>query len=273
MTDESLDNIFDTFSIEKEEKIPDSILEQAELLKTTLRNRATHCNASNHTYVELRRRLLAHPTARALLPTWINSHRSLDEFWGFMREKFTTYQERREFLRNEFDPLLTAFEGNSAIPSDLGVVEVLATAFDSDHVHLAWERALERRDIDPEGAITAARSLLESTCKHILSELGCDADQEHDLQKLYTRTAAELNLSPSQHTEEAFRRILGGGCTIVNGLATLRNKLSDSHGQGPKAVRPASRHAKLAVNVAGTLAMFLVETFEYVQQSTKEAQL
>ena len=35
-----------------------------------------------------------------------------------------------------------------------------------------WDKARARRQDDPEGAITAARSLLESVCKHILDELG-----------------------------------------------------------------------------------------------------
>jgi len=48
---------------------------------------------------------------------------------------------------------------------------------------------------------------------------------------------------------------------MVNGLGTLRNKLSDSHGRGGKSpVRPSERHANLAVNTAGAIATFLVET-------------
>jgi hypothetical protein len=35
-----------------------------------------------------------------------------------------------------------------------------------------WHKALDRRTDDPDGAITAARTLLETVCKHILDELG-----------------------------------------------------------------------------------------------------
>lgn len=48
---------------------------------------------------------------------------------------------------------------------------------------------------------------------------------------------------------------------LANGIGTLRNRLSDSHGRGGKAVRPSARHASLAVNMAGALATFLVETY------------
>lgn len=48
---------------------------------------------------------------------------------------------------------------------------------------------------------------------------------------------------------------------LVNGIGTLRNRLSDSHGRGgPLPVRPSPRHASLAVNTAGAVATFLVET-------------
>ncbi len=71
----------------------------------------------------------------------------------------------------------------------------------------------------------------------------------------------ELNLSPSQHTEDIFKQILGGCSGIVNGLGSLRNRLGDAHGKGKANIKPAPRHAELAVNLSGTMALFLMETF------------
>ena len=75
-------------------------------------------------------------------------------------------------------------------------------------------------------------------------------------------TAEGLNLAPSQHTEDAFKKILGGAQSVVNGLANLRNRLGDAHGQGKRPVKPLPRHAELAVNMAGSMASFLLATFE-----------
>jgi len=47
----------------------------------------------------------------------------------------------------------------------------------------------------------------------------------------------------------------------VNLLATLRNGLGDAHAPN-RPVRPLPRHATLAVNLAGTMASFLVETWQ-----------
>jgi hypothetical protein len=95
-----------------------------------------------------------------------------------------------------------------------------------------------------------------------LDERGGGYSEKADLPKLYGMTSKELNLAPSQHTEEAFKRILGGVEAVVNGLANLRNRLGDAHGQGKRPVKPLPRHAELAVNMAGSVASFLLATFE-----------
>ena len=49
-----------------------------------------------------------------------------------------------------------------------------------------WEKALGRRHTDPDGAITTARTLLETVCKRILDEAGDVRIQaEEDLPALY----------------------------------------------------------------------------------------
>lgn len=133
---------------------------------------------------------------------------------------------------------------------------------DTASISAAWHKALERRNEDPEGAITAARTLLESVCKHVLDELGVEYGDSADLPKLYGLTSKELNLAPSQQTEDAFKKILGGVHSVVDGLANLRNRLGDAHGQGKNPVKPLPRHAELAVNMAGSMASFLLATFE-----------
>jgi hypothetical protein len=47
----------------------------------------------------------------------------------------------------------------------------------------------------------------------------------------------------------------------TNNLAAIRNRVGDAHGQGRRPVKPKSRHAELAVNLAGTMASFLVSTW------------
>lgn len=171
-----------------------------------------------------------------------------------------SWQARRSHIYDAFQPLLEYLEGPNRAPADTAISEALSS-FDPDGVHAAWEKALVRRNQDPEGAITAARTLLESVCKRILDEAEV-AYGDDDLPKLYRKVSNELNLSPSQHTEEVFRAILGGCHTVVQNLGTLRDRIGDAHGQGRNPVKPAPRHAALAVNLAGSMATFLVETWQ-----------
>jgi len=156
---------------------------------------------------------------------------------------------------------LSFLETEVDYPSADGVATAIAK-LDSEHVANAWQKALDRRSDDPEGAITAARTLVESVCKHILDTAGTGYDEKDDLPRLYSLTAEQLNLSPSQHTEQIFKQILGGCKSVVEGLGALRNKLSDAHGKGKKAAKPSARHAELAVNLAGSMATFMVSTWE-----------
>ncbi|CAO3425226.1 abortive infection family protein [Azospirillum doebereinerae] len=153
-----------------------------------------------------------------------------------------------------------AMGGSAEAPADPLISEALA-AFDEVSVHEAWTRALQRRATHPEGAITSARTLLETVCKHIIEDAGGTYSDRDELPKLYRTAAKHLQLAPDQHTEEVFKAILGNCQNVVNSLASIRNKLSDAHGRGRMAVRPSARHAELAVNLAGTVATFLVSTW------------
>lgn len=239
----------------------DELMNKIESLKLMLVSYATGGGGDTIEYKALRQELMATPRIAKLLPRFVHVCRDLGEFWSFIKPKFKSYAERREYLRNEFDPLLTMLETESRTPSDAAITATVK-AVSSSYIQEAWHKALDRRATDPEGAITAARTLLESVCKHILDAAGAAYDDSADLPKLYTLTAKQLNLSPSQHTEQLFKQILGGCQTVVEGVGALRNRHSDAHGKGASGTKPAPRHAELAVNLSGTMATFLLQTWE-----------
>ncbi len=239
----------------------EELLRIVESIKNMFVARATGGAPDDCEYQELRHRLIADQRAKDKLPRFVHTCRSLDEFWGYIKPLVTGYAERREYLRKEFDPLLTQLENWRIAPSEDSTTVALRK-FDSDHVTEAWRKALDRKATDPEGAITAARTLLESVCKHILDDKNEQYSDKSDLKTLYNQVAKLLNISPSQHTEDVFRQILGGCHSIVEGLGAMRNRLSDAHGKGRVGVKPAPRHAELAVNLAGTMATFLIATWE-----------
>lgn len=250
-------------------ELPSSRLEQVEMLKAILVARATGSGdqRSPAQYRDLRILLMADANLRDRLPRFVRTHRTLDEFWGFIKLQSETYAGRREVLRKEFEDLLSELESSSEAAMSASM-DVTLELLESTQVRKCWDRATQRLETDPEGAITAARALLESVCKHILVDGGVQDVDDHDLPALYDMTSKSLGLAPSQHTAEAFKRILGGCTMVVHHLATLRNRLGDAHGKAPMGIRPAVRHARLAVNLAGAMATFLVETFEDRQSKT-----
>jgi hypothetical protein len=145
-------------------------------------------------------------------------------------------------------------------PSDIEISTAIKN-FETSQVSPRWQAALESRSSDPERSITLARTLLEDVCKWILHEAGDDWGETDDLPDLYKKTAKVLSLAPDDHTEQIFKQILGSCQSVVSALGALRNKLGDAHSIGPKRVRPAARHAELAVNLAGTMSTFLIATW------------
>ena len=106
-------------------------------------------------------------------------------------------------------------------------------------------------------------STLRLYASTLLDDTGNSYDHKADLPKLWKLCADELNLSPSQHSEEVFKTILGNCQSVVNSLGAVRNRIGDAHGQGRRPVRPKPRHAELADrSLAGTMAAFLVATWQ-----------
>jgi hypothetical protein len=237
------------------------LLMRVEQLQHLLVARATGEGGEDADYRALREELLAVKQLEPLLPRFVESCRDLGQFWGFIKSKFGRYQERRAYLWDQFRPALQAAEKGLGSPAQAVAAEALQK-LDAAHVHEYWSKAIDRLQKDPEGALTSARTLLESVCKLILEDLGEKYDATADLPKLYKQASKSLNLAPEQHVEPVFKQILGGCASVVEGLGSLRNKLGDAHGQGKKRMKALPRHAQLAVNLAGAMSTFLVETYE-----------
>ena len=239
---------------------PDTPLEQARYLENILVAACEGATAHSGMYQQLRSHLMSDPILRPLLPEFVRTCRDLNHFWGYIKSYSPKWAPRRQHVRDGMTPIFGHLEGANRAPVDTVATDVLQK-FDADGVHTVWEKAMARRHKDPDGAITSARTLLETVCKRILEETSETYSDKDDLPALYRAVATKLQLAPSQHTEEPFRRILGGATSVVEGLGSLRNKIGDAHGQGGKPVRPTARHAQLAVNFAGAMATFLVDTW------------
>ena len=139
------------------------------------------------------------------------------------------------------------------------LLRALAIA-ESAAVRDAWHKVQERLPQDPEGAITSGRALLEAGCKYVLEEAGEATDVAMDLPKMYKRAAEHLKLDARSDIDESLRRVLGACATVVDGVAHLRNRLSDAHGKDRRSAKPARRHAEFIVLIAAAMTGLLLSS-------------
>ncbi len=194
------------------------------------------------------------------IPIWLRAVHSLDQFWSFIKPKFSKYADRREFIYKEFSPLLEATEVGCITPIE-NSLELLLEKPTLESVNESWQRCLARSTSDPEGAVTAAKTLLETVLKHVAEDLDLKIEKKNPgLPELYTKVAQQLNLSPQNHNEKLIKKILSGCNSVVTGIGELRNLYGDAHGKDRRKVKLERRHAHLAINLAGSMASFLIET-------------
>lgn len=247
--------------------LPIGAFERAKMLHDLLLARATNGPADDSLYRDLRADLLGNPAVAALVPVFVKDSRDLAEFWKTISDRASSRDLKRKVLKKAFAPVLARLERTDRAPADIIVGEALS-ALNSSRIIAIWDRALARCRDEPDAALTSARQLIESVCKHILDDLGVSYSPNIELPRLWALCAQKLNLAPNQHTEEIFRSILGNCQAIVNQVGGIRNRHGDAHGEGRNGTSPEQRHAVLAVNLAGTMTSFLIDTYKATKPST-----
>lgn len=232
---------------------------------------ATNFADSNYEkYETARNNLLSEPLMYSVIPEWIIKNRWGSQFRTFMQQMSDQYAPRRKFIWDSVYELRQFIEKGAAQPVSLSFDEI-KYAIRTASLESLWKKIHSRREKDPEGAITASKTMLESTMKYILDELNAEYSEKEDVLDLYKKVSEKLNLSPGNHNEKIFKQILQGVSSVVVGFSSLRNKYGDAHGKGKGYVEPSKRHADLAVNLSGTICTFLIETFKVCLENSKKS--
>jgi hypothetical protein len=144
-----------------------------------------------------------------------------------------------------------------------GMVETISF----DTVQRDLDRALASIEADPEDAITAACSTIESVCRSVLIELGEPLPAKKDVQGLFNAVKGPLGLSPDRSDLDPLiagdvRTTLGGLATVIQGVGALRTHAGDAHGRERGYARVDARIGRLSIHAASTVALFLIETWQ-----------
>lgn len=124
----------------------------------------------------------------------------------------------------------------------------------------AIENALESV---PDFAFDLSKTLVESVCKTVLTDIGQPADPRWDASRLLKETTNRLALLPRNHPDpakarESVEKTIRGLLQTIQGLCELRNSYGmASHGRDGFAARLDLRQAMLAAQAADTIVSFL----------------
>ncbi len=141
-----------------------------------------------------------------------------------------------------------------------GLTEFIsAENFTQEYIEQQVRKAqLRAEQKDYEGAITVAKSLVESVCFHITGE----EINDDNLPKLIKKTMKVLNMDVENYKDDSsLQKILSGFTQIIQGLAELRNKFGDAHGKSEikrTRYKPSMKHALIAVNASKTICVYLM---------------
>lgn len=167
------------------------------------------------------------------------------------------YRLKKDETKNRYE--VVRLDGG-IVPSEN--LDTLSDEFINDQVRKARDKLAQD---DYDGVITNVRSLMEAFQEEIIRRSGAEVPKyDGDLLKLYKKTKQVLNLDPSEQPSDILKQILTGLNSIVSGLSGMSNKMGDRHS---RIYKPSRHHAKLAINAAFTFCEFLLDSYEYQEES------
>jgi hypothetical protein len=141
------------------------------------------------------------------------------------------------------------------------------SAGDFVSIEAEFERAIKQLDADPHAAITAASSIIEALCKTYIETFGLEMPGNQSITPLWRIVQAHLGLNLDATLRDDQKRILQGLASIVDGVGAYRTHIGSAHGRGMNPPPISAAEARLAVNAAHSLVIFVMERWHSQQPS------
>lgn len=129
-------------------------------------------------------------------------------------------------------------------------------------INREFDRALENLNTNPLEAISSACNILESILKAYISEKNLALPNKQTLKELWKAVQEDFQFGSSKLGQDDLQKINSGITSIIDGIASIRTHESSAHGGGPESYIPEVRQARLVVNAAHSLAVYILETWE-----------
>lgn len=207
------------------------------------------------------------------IPRWIYEKRYGSNFWSFIKSVSPTYSGRRNFIDESFADLYDYIEKGANQPITLSLEQINA-AIRNDHVDLLWKKIHSRKSFDKDGAVTACKTLIETVLKYLLDEKGILHSNNDDIKDLYKKVSSVYDLEPISQKSEGFTKVCSGYISIIDGVATIRNKYGDAHGKSASIeIELPENFVDLVINVTGSITTFLLSLSPESMSATSSASI
>ncbi|WP_421910620.1 abortive infection family protein [Marinobacter sp.] len=173
---------------------------------------------------------------------------SLNDLTFFDYESKYEYpsEEMRTRLRGELHSYI------SLNPIGLGFSEIRETEFRKD-----WLTAHGRLLTNPPAAVTAARTLLETLFKTIVSERDKEPDGSGNLGRLLKQAEEAVGFVRAENQAE--HQLLQGLVSTIDGVSSISNNAGDRHGTVAGVNLDDPHLAYLCVNACGTAGLCFIK--------------
>ncbi len=187
-------------------------------------------------------------------------------------DRVSTWEKNKERINRALDQHGLKYEVGGKVTGGLPIgpasarLEEIMRQRSLSSLEIEFERASTSVETDPPAALAAASCILEALFKVYIEDEDLKLPAKQTLTELAKVVRKDIRLDPSSVEENDIQRILSGLVSVTDGLAAFRTHASSVHGRGRRSYKVSPRHARLTVNSAHALAVFIIETWEARKQ-------
>jgi len=130
---------------------------------------------------------------------------------------------------------------------------------DFSSIEKEFERAIENINSDPHASITAACSIIESTLKFYIETFNLVMPNKLNVMPLWAIVQPHLGLNSDPILAGDQHKVLKGISSIIDGIGAFRSHVGSAHGRGMSPPSIVIAEARLVVNAAHTIVVFVME--------------
>jgi len=149
------------------------------------------------------------------------------------------------------------------VEAALGAAERAADILSNEYLRTRTAALRSISTAEPSAIIAAAKEMLESACKEILSRKGkATVQKDPSLSQLVKQTAAELRLVPPgaefDQAKQPLKSLLTSLAGASDAIGLIRNAFGEGHGKDSKFKQLEQAHAGLVLEASAALTEFLI---------------